>query len=572
MFSRIHCDWALSDGILPPVRLETPETVAPALRHAGLLKTRAAIMDELAEEWIYRRQWCYSAVFSAEESSSRRLLSVTDLHGDWTLCLNGNVLSSGNALRAEVRIDPSLIKKENRIEIRFQAPDASAIAPELGFCGAISLREIGPVAILTLRAQDSPSEGDCLLAEVDADDERPCQLTFSMRSKIAEYENTLSVNLTRGVQVLSLSPFAAGNWPRGERVIVTLTVFVDGLASDKSAFGVYMPAQAMIPRGFEARNEFAAAACAQAGGNVLCGPADAAVLACDHRLALAAPDDRAVLALSALAREALLLRLTDDNLEALEDKALWMLTGSDRSALLATLRPFSLSDIQWPDASRLSRYFQATNLRCRAENARLDEEAFIVKNACDTTPRCASQALFDADSRPRPAYGALADAWKKDHAFARPPKAFPEDGIINLPIYYVSDESSAGVTINAIALRQDGQELVSATFPALGRANGLVGRLCTEVPEDGLLILRVRVLRNGECVSVSDDVISRRPEDLANLKQTQLIWDGNTLRNAGKSAAVGVSVPGARFFGALLPGETVTASGAPDAEALNTFE
>ena len=133
----------------------------------------------------------------------------------------------------------------------------------------------------------------------------------------------------------------------------------------------------------------------------------------------------------------------------------------------------------------------------------------------------------------------------------------PADGIVSVPVFSLSDEKTPPCTVNVRAYSMDGQELITAGFPVPGRATDVIGRLCVEMPEDGLLLLRASVLRDGACVSRSDRLITLNEACLSALRPVQLLPDAATLRNASNTVAVGVSVPAAHYFGALLPGETL---------------
>lgn len=266
--------------------------------------------------------------------------------------------------------------------------------------------------------------------------------------------------------------------------------------------------------------------------------------------------------------------LTGDDPSLFEEGKLFRVSGVKETAFHDL---YALAGDKKTDAEfilGLSRYIQAVSLRKDAENARRKGADFIVTGVRHHTPRAVSSALFDSDDRPRPAYFALANAWKSVHAFVSEGDLSAEDGILALPVYFVSDHPQDEVyTVNAKAYAIDGRELLSANFPALGNSADAIGRLCTELPEDGLLAVRVRVLLSESVISSSDYLFSYKDGAIGDIRSTQLLLRGNTLENAGSTCAVGVSIPGADYFGILLPGEKITIpDGKPNrAEGLNVI-
>ena len=344
-----------------------------------------------------------------------------------------------------------------------------------------------------------------------------------------------------------------------------------GVVSDSRDARLYIPADETAPRGFAGADAVSAALAAEIGANALCAPdaSRARMAAAEHELAFIPYHSLAIQrAARACQRYEALLRLAGDESRVL-DPALWRLTGCDMDA--PELSSLLSSDGDFEEVCRRSRYRQAIALRDAAEHARMKRVPFLLDGAKDDAPTCLSGSLFDLDGGARPAYFALADAWKAEHAFVLPPENFPADGIVSVPVFYLSDEKMPPCTVNVRAYSMDGQELITAGFPVPGRATDVIGRLCVEMPEDGLLLLRASVLRDGACVSRSDRLITLNEACLSALRPVQLLPDAATLRNASNTVAVGVSVPAAHYFGALLPGETLPLDEPrlPGFEALN---
>ena len=381
---------------------------------------------------------------------------------------------------------------------------------------------------------------------------------FSAR---AATDNGRAAAFVNGATFSERAAVLANGADSATRAAVTVSLRAEilsgGVVSDSRDARLYIPAGETAPRGFAGADAVSAALAAEIGANALCAPdaSRARMAAAEHELAFIPYHSLAIQrAARACQRYEALLRLAGDESRVL-DPALWRLTGCDMDA--PELSSLLSSDGDFEEVCRRSRYRQAIALRDAAEHARMKRVPFLLDGAKDDAPTCLSGALFDLDGAARPAYFALADAWKAEHAFVLPPESFPADGIVSVPVFYLSDEKTPPCTVNVRAYSMDGQELITAGFPVPGRATDVIGRLCVEMPEDGLLLLRASVLRDGACVSRSDRLITLNEACLSALRPVQLLPDAATLRNASNTVAVGVSVPAAHYFGALLPGETL---------------
>ena len=381
---------------------------------------------------------------------------------------------------------------------------------------------------------------------------------FSAR---AATDNGRAAAFVNGATFSERAAVLANGADSATRAAVTVSLRAEILSgsvvSDSRDARLYIPADETAPRGFAGADAVSAALAAEIGANALCAPdaSRARMAAAEHELAFIPYHSLAIQrAPRACQRYEALLRLAGDESRVL-DPALWRLTGCDMDA--PELSSLLSSDGDFEEVCRRSRYRQAIALRDAAEHARMKRVPFLLDGAKDDAPTCLSGSLFDLDGAARPAYFALADAWKSEHAFVLPPESFPADGIVSVPVFYLSDEKTPPCTVNVRAYSMDGQELITAGFPVPGRATDVIGRLCVEMPEDGLLLLRASVLRDGACVSRSDRLITLNEACLSALRPVQLLPDAATLRNASNTVAVGVSVPAAHYFGALLPGETL---------------
>ena len=395
---------------------------------------------------------------------------------------------------------------------------------------------------------------------------------FSAR---AATDNGRAAAFVNGATFSERAAVLANGADSATRAAVTVSLRAEilsgGVVSDSRDARLYIPADETAPRGFAGADAVSAALAAEIGANALCAPdaSRARMAAAEHELAFIPYHSLAIQrAARACQRYEALLRLAGDESRVL-DPALWRLTGCDMDA--PELSSLLSSDGDFEEVCRRSRYRQAIALRDAAEHARMKRVPFLLDGAKDDAPTCLSGSLFDLDGAARPAYFALADAWKAEHAFVLPPENFPADGIVSVPVFYLSDEKMPPCTVNVRAYSMDGQELITAGFPVPGRATDVIGRLCVEMPEDGLLLLRASVLRDGACVSRSDRLITLNEACLSALRPVQLLPDAATLRNASNTVAVGVSVPAAHYFGALLPGETLPLDEPrlPGFEALN---
>ena len=401
---------------------------------------------------------------------------------------------------------------------------------------------------------------------------------FSADADFSDYaaaDNGRAAAFVNGATFSERAAVLANGADSATRAAVTVSLRAEilsgGVVSDSRDARLYIPADETAPRGFAGADAVSAALAAEIGANALCAPdaSRARMAAAEHELAFIPYHSLAIQrAARACQRYEALLRLAGNESRVL-DPALWRLTGCDMDA--PELSSLLSSDGDFEEVCRRSRYRQAIALRDAAEHARMKRVPFLLDGAKDDAPTCLSGALFDLDGAARPAYFALADAWKAEHAFVLPPESFPADGIVSVPVFYLSDEKTPPCTVNVRAYSMDGQELITAGFPVPGRATDVIGRLCVEMPEDGLLLLRASVLRDGACVSRSDRLITLNEACLSALRPVQLLPDAATLRNASNTVAVGVSVPAAHYFGALLPGETLPLDEPrlPGFEALN---
>ncbi len=601
MLKRLNGSWYLTDGILPPVRLDAPACVDQALRGAGILADGESAADLLKNEWIYRREWRYSlAPEGGFPADGRAYLSLFGLHGEWTALLDGRELARGDDTEAEIALPAG--EHGTTLTLAFAVPAATPLWPRVGLDGGCLLRTVGSAAISSLSLNVPDDAPWTARTFVRAEAAGAYDLRYTLEIGGERTETIVHETLSSGENLFEHAvheparPAAFANETNSSKraaiaVSLRAEILSGGAVSDVRDARLCLPANDAAPRGFAGADAVSASRAAEIGANALCAPdaSRARMAAAEHGLTFVPYHSLATQrAARACQRYEALLKLAGDESRVL-DPALWRLTGCDMDAPeLISLRsqnggrdmgaPELISlrsqnggrgmdapelenllsaDGDFEEICRRSRYRQAISLRDAAEHARMKRVPFLLDGARDDAPACLSGALFDLDGAARPAYFALADAWKSEHAFVLPPESFPADGIVSVPVFYLSDEKMPPCTVNVRACSMDGQELITAGFPVPGRATDVVGRLCVEMPEDGLLLLRASVLRGGACVSRSDRLIALNEECLSALRPVQLLPDASTLRNASTTVAVGVSVPAARYFGALLPGETL---------------
>ena len=571
MRNRISCIWFLTDDVLDPIRLEAPERVRDALLTAGELEPSTDYKSVLKSEWIYRRAWRYRGSFDALADGKRAVLSIDGLAGAWEIRLNGQKAASGSGVSAEAEVTDLLRPGRNDVDVIFLPPDPRELRPEIGFSGACQMKYVEGVVIRDFQMATAPDGSRVAKVTTDAKEAVACDFVFTLSGKTARQEKTIRKLLSPGVESHDFIPFEAP--VQDDRVRVALQLLVEGKNSDDSAFMAYSDQSAMPARGFRVTDEFSITQTKRAGGNTVCAPESEArrLQAADSNLAFmpyVAPLDRR--ALCAMPDIDSLMTLLGGDVSAFDRDAAWRLTGSNRASFEEIRARIGTDIPNLRVLTRYARYYQAIDLRTRAEFARLRGEPFMLDDVFDRQVRCASPALFDG-SVPRPAYFALMDAWRKHHAFAQPPESYPADGITNIPIYAVSDELKYPVTVNATVYRPDGQDTVSASFPVSAFTQNVAGRICAEIPENDYVIVRTRVISRGFTLSSSDTVIARDAGILAHLPIAQLVIDGNEVKNVSTTAALGVAVAGSDFFGAILPGERVVLSHPADrqVEGLN---
>ena len=343
---------------------------------------------------------------------------------------------------------------------------------------------------------------------------------------------------------------------------------------DKTTLYVYPPDESVPARGFVGGSESLMGLGEDAGANAAftCDEeASAAFMLLSSRHALPAlvlGSTLPVRARDALLPEDLLLEVIKTE-SALDGDEMWYLTDARRECWDEAKKHVPSGSLA--NIIAYTRYEQAVDIKNKCLDARLEKRAFALADAEGFYSSPASCALLDTPDRARPACFALTGAWQEKYAFTRAPKSLPADGVFSCGVYCVGDtpfEKGLSVRVSAFAL--DGHMISSTAFPA---CEGSVGRFTVELPPDGCAIIRSELMRSSETLTVSDEAVFAPGKAYESLPGTQLLIDENRVSNAGQTAAVGVCVPGAGYFGCLLPGEYVTSDrgSATLTEGLNIY-
>ncbi|MBR3928189.1 MAG: hypothetical protein IKJ65_04210 [Clostridia bacterium] len=573
MFRKIPCDWFLTDGILSDIRLGAPLKVMDALLRAGVVKDDGKLVSRLNREWVFRRSWRYYTFFQAPPYEGARAYLVLDgLSGRCSVFVNGTELkrSDGDSARVEVT---GLLKNEgNTLEIEFEPEDNSVMIPTVGLSGQMHLYDSGEATISALDVHYE--NGDCrVTAEIDALNEVEIQMAFELTVNGEVINKKIYKDVLPGKNLVECTPFK--NVPAGKAQL-ELKIKKDEITSDSVSITKYAREAKSAARGFQVSDAFGMAITARAGGNSVVTPMNARsfTLAADRQLTAYVYGKVPVnVSQYAVSRMETLMELSGGDASVLEKEAIWRLSGIREDVFRPSVMAYG-ENAPIEKKIDVSRYLQAVSVRRQAEAARLREMPFVLGGVRDNSRAFASRALFDHNDRPRPAYYALMQAWRREHAFAVQPESCVKDGLLTVPIHYVADEGVEPATVFAIAYSLTGEELMAANFPVVGHSSEALGRLCVEKEENEFIIVRVKIMRNGEEASRTDTLIAPEGGTFNAIKEAQILFKDGAIENVSDTSAIGVCVPGAEFFGCLLPGEKAPVpAGRPCyAEGLNILE
>ncbi len=556
MLRKIPCDWFLTDGILSDIRLGAPLKVMDALLRAGVVKDDGKLVSRLNREWVFRRSWRYYTTFKAPVYDGARAYLVLDgLSGRYTVYLNGTELKRGDGDNTRVEVTGQIKENENTLEIEFEPEDNSVMVPTVGLSGQMLLYDSGETTISSIDVHYE--NGDCMVtAEIDAHSEMEIQMAFELTANGETSLKKIYKDVLPGKNLIECVPFK--NVPAGKTQL-EMKVKKDEITSDSVSVVKFAKEAKSAVRGFQVSDAFGMAITARAGGNSVVTPmnARAFTLAADRGLTAYIYGKVPVnVAQYAVSRMETLMELSGGDASVLEKEALWRLSGIREDVFRPCVMAYG-ENAPIEKKIDVSRYLQAISVRRQAENARLRETPFVLGHVRDNGRAFASRALFDHNDRPRPAYYALMQAWRREHAFAVQPEGSMKDGLLTVPVYYVADEGAEPATVSAVAYSMEGEELMAANFPVMGTSFEAIGRLCVEKDENEFIVVRVRIMRNGQYAAKTDSLIAPENGTLNQLSKTQIVIKDSAVENVGDVAAIGVCIPGAEFFDCLLPGESV---------------
>lgn len=553
MYSKALCEWFLTDGIYPPVRLDAPEYIEDALTEAGVLGIGLPVEERCRNEWIYRRTWRYLTQFTLPDTEKRVFMRLSGLKGKWRLTVNGALAAEGEDSWCETEIT-GLLGVPNYLEIAFLPDDSFSLFPKAGFKGSFLLKQTGKGVIKDFRCV-FPADGvPSFMCAADASAPGRAKLVFRLNNSLGEFTETLDQALPAGYTPLKTGIFA-GKLAAGEVNRLSARLNFDGENSDAREAEIYIPAAKALIRGAVCLSEEDFELARELGADTAYtrdAEADDAFIrrAAKYDLFASEADDDIKGELpSAMCNPDEVTRICPD-VSALEDDVIWKLTQSDRACFDAA----GGTSEELEEAAALSRYNQALALRNIALDARLSGKGLVAYEIVSGEYSLSSPALVDFDGLKRPAFFALRDAWKKEYAFCRLPENLPDEGIFTVKAYYVADvpaEKPRAVGVSAYDLY--GREIFSTTFAAT--VSGCVGSFALEMPEGGVALIRTRLVDGGRELSVNDLAAFMSGRGIEDLGEARLFCDGVSLVNDSDTLAVGVCAAEAGFFGCLLPGE-----------------
>ena len=190
MYSKALCEWFLTDGIYPPVRLDAPEYIEDALTEAGVLGIGLPVEERCRNEWIYRRTWRYLTQFTLPDTEKRVFMRLSGLKGKWRLTVNGALAAEGEDSWCETEIT-GLLGVPNYLEIAFLPDDSFSLFPQAGFKRVRPFNLAGIKRFFIHRAEAEKHPDPALFAgmreRVDAFDKgliRPCRIKPQRRVPI----------------------------------------------------------------------------------------------------------------------------------------------------------------------------------------------------------------------------------------------------------------------------------------------------------------------------------------------------------------------------------------------------
>ncbi|MDO4357635.1 MAG: hypothetical protein Q4E13_14130 [Clostridia bacterium] len=575
---RLNAGWTLTDGILPPIALDHPMPVYPALLRAGYVPDARQGLNLTAAEWLYSRTFTYALSFDLPpmQDFERIELRFDHLYGSCTLTVNGCEIAPFQSGCFDITAAARPSGNELTVVVAPEAPvrpfEGDPL-PARGIAGGVYLKGANRVTVRDCAF----SAGEALKCILDMDAHISGKFLFTClvsREGEALCEHSLHRRLIAARQSLELSfplpESASGAYE------VRLTIEHNGLLCDTLR------------------------------GSVQVAPRGAVRSICHIRSDARAESDAPLLALLPALREAgfdgvsfndgalssrpVLTRLFELGLTRVEydpdaPRFPSCLTGDALRKLAAPDKPWPPTSAAWrlrhsdaPDFAEIEAEWGALSgcdeIRCaaivRLHQARRVFDQILsdrlagrpVSLGCDADgfPRFGSCALTDADGTPRPALYAAQEALQPLLAVATlPGETLPCGELLHLPVTLLAAKPSPlPVTVSAAMYAPDGGTLSGVSFTALPEASKRVGELVCQLP-DGMncALLRVSVERPDFEPVIHDTWIrcGNAPAALAKLPAAELVLEGDDVVCQSGLAVGAVTSHGVRC---LMPGDRVS--------------
>lgn len=575
---RLNAGWTLTDGILPPIALDHPMTVYPALLQSGYVPDARQGLNLAAAEWLYSRAFTYSLRFDLPpmQDFERIQLRFDHLYGRCAVSLNDRTLEPFQDGCFD--ITAAAMPTDNRLCVAVAPepllrPFEGDPLPARGIAGGVYLKGANRV---TVRSARFSCDG-ALCCALDLDAHISGKFLFSClvsRAGEAVCEQSAHRRLIAARQDVQLS-FPLPGDASGEYE-VRLTIEHNGLLCDVLR-GSVQTSPAAAPRAVchirgDARAETDPALLAMLpalraagfdgvsfGDDRLCSrPVETKLF--ELGLTRASHDPDAPRFVGCPSGDAM-RRLAAPDRPWPPTSAAWRLRHSvapDPEAVERDLGPLPTDDA---DACAAEiRLHQAQQVFDQIVSDRIAGRPVALGCDLDSFPRFGSHSLTEADGTPRPALYAAREALQPLLAVAAlPTEVLPCGELLHLPVTLLAAEPSPlPVTVTATMYAPDGGTISGVSFTALPNGAQQMGELVCQLPAGAShALLRTSVERPDEAPVIHDLWLrcGTSPMALSRLPRAVLETTDGSARCASPMAVGVVTHTGIRC---LLPGESAT--------------